>query len=261
MLAYDNGGEPVPSAGSGNVRIAMWSGPRTISTAMMRAWDARPDTFVCDEPLYAHYLQVTDYDHPGADEIIAHHEPDWRKVVGYLTGPIPHGKTIHYQKHMAHHLLPQIDRGWVRRLTNCFLIREPREMLASLAKVLPSPTVKETGLPQQVELFKMLSAERDQPAAVILAEDVLTNPAGMLRALCERVGVPYTDVMLSWKPGPRETDGIWAKHWYANVERSTGFGHYTPKDVVLPDRLLGVLDECQRLFDVLHGHRLTAARS
>src|SRR5262245_40777183 len=136
------------------VRIAMWSGPRNISTAMMRSWGNRPDTFVCDEPLYAHYLQQTGIDHPGAAEVIATHERDWARVVDWLTGPIPDGKPIFFQKRMAHHLLPQIDRTWLGLVSNAFLIRAPREMLASLAKVLPHPTVADTGLPQQVEIFE-----------------------------------------------------------------------------------------------------------
>src|SRR4051812_38982973 len=138
------------------VRIAMWSGPRNISTAMMRAWGQRPDTVVCDEPLYAHYLQHTGVDHPGAGEVIAHHEPDWRKVVAGLVGELPEGKSIFFQKHMAHHLLPHIDRGWLGAVTSAFLIRDPREMIASLARVTPNPTVADTGLPQQVEIFELV---------------------------------------------------------------------------------------------------------
>src|SRR5256714_224645 len=139
------------------VRIAMWSGPRNISTALMRSWGNRPDTVVCDEPLYAHYLLRTHAPHPGAAEVIACHESDWQKVVACLTGPIPDGKAIFYQKHMCHHLLPDIDRSWLDQVTNCFLIREPREMLNSLAKHLPNPTLEDTGLPQQVELFDTVS--------------------------------------------------------------------------------------------------------
>ena len=132
----------------------MWSGPRNISTAMMRSWENRPDTFVCDEPLYAHYLTRVDVDHPGRDEVVAHHEKDWRRVADRLTGPIPEGRTHFYQKHMAHHLLPEIDRDWLRHLEHAFLIRDPREMLASLAVRLPRPQLTDTGLPQQVEIFE-----------------------------------------------------------------------------------------------------------
>src|SRR5436190_9738229 len=155
------------------VRIAMWSGPRNISTAMMRSWGNRPDTFVCDEPLYAHYLQKTGYDHPGADEVIASHEPDWKKVVEWLTGPVPGGKPVFYQKHMAHHLLPEIERDWLASLTHAFLIRDPREMLLSLVKVMPHPAALDTGLPQQLELFRSVRAATGHTPPVIDARDVL----------------------------------------------------------------------------------------
>src|SRR3954447_3613844 len=209
------------------VRIAMWSGPRNISTAMMRAWGNRSDTFVCDEPLYAHYLRETGILHPGADEVIRCHEPDWRKVVAWLTGPVPEGKAIFYQKQMAHHLLPSIERGWLADLTNVFLIREPREMLTSLIRVTPDPTLEDTGLPQQVALFE---EERRRTGAVPLvldARDVLEDPRGMLERLCRGLGVPFAEAMLSWPPGRRETDGIWAKHWYSAVEQTTSFQPYT----------------------------------
>ncbi|HEX6984335.1 MAG TPA: hypothetical protein VF170_03110, partial [Planctomycetaceae bacterium] len=141
------------------LRLAVWSGPRNISTAMMRSWGNRSDTVVVDEPLYAHYLKVTRLPHPGADEVLAHHESDWRKVAEFLTGPVPGGKRIFYQKHMAHHLLPEIGRDWLSRLTHVFLIRDPKEMLTSLMKVLPEPRVEDTGLPQQVELFERVRDE------------------------------------------------------------------------------------------------------
>src|SRR5262249_9026534 len=134
-------------------RIAMWSGPRNISTALLRSWGNRPDTFVCDEPLYAHYLRATGLPHPAADEVIRRHEADWRMVVAWLTGDVPEGKSVFYQKHMSHHLLPQIDRGWLDRVDNAFLIRRPREVIPSLAKVLARPRLEDTGYPQQWEIF------------------------------------------------------------------------------------------------------------
>lgn len=238
------------------LRIAMWSGPRNISTAMMRAWGNRPDTFVCDEPLYAYYLKETGYDHPGADEVIAVHEPDWRKVVTWLTGPVPNNKPIFYQKHMSHHLLPQIERDWLGSLTNVFLIREPREMITSLAKILPNPTPEATGLPQQVELYQWVVAKTGKQPPVIDARDVLDNPRRMLTLLCESLGVPFTEAMLSWPPGPRDTDGVWAKHWYANVEKTTTFQPYAPKDEPVPDHMKGLLERCQAEYDWLYDRRL-----
>src|SRR5215475_1314395 len=180
------------------LRIAMWSGPRNISTAMMRAWGNRPDTFVCDEPLYAHYLLKTGVDHPGRDEVIAHHETDWHKVAAWLTGPAPEGKAIFYQKHMTHHLLPEIDRGWLKHLIHCFLIRDPGEMLTSLIKVTPNPRLEDTGLRQQCELFDYVRRDLGQKPPIMDAADVLKNPHGALTRLCDHLGIPFTRDMLSW---------------------------------------------------------------
>ena len=238
------------------VRIAMWSGPRNISTALLRSWGNRPDTVVRDEPLYAHYLAVTGVEHPGAAEVIEHHETDWKKVVAGLTGPVPEDKTVFYQKHMAHHLLSEIGRDWLEPLTHCFLIRDPNDMLASLVKHLPEPTLADTGLPQQLELFAWAQDRTGKIPAVIDAQDVLTEPERLLRLLCDAVGVAFDDCMLKWDPGPRPTDGIWAKHWYAAVERSTGFKPYAAKGEPLPDRLGKLHEHCVGYYRRMHHHRL-----
>lgn len=246
-----------PSRATGlPVRIAMWSGPRNISTALMRSWGNRPDATVCDEPLYAHYLRRTGIRHPGADEVIAHHESDWRRAVAGLLGPVPGGKAIFYQKHMAHHLLPHIERDWLGSLTHAFLVRDPREMLTSLVKTLPEPTRWDTGLPQQVEIFEWVRARTGEVPTVVDARDILEDPPGVLARLCDRLGVAFDEGMLSWPAGRRETDGIWARHWYANVERSTTFQPYAPKAVPVPEALRGLLDECVGLYERLHRHRL-----
>ncbi len=239
-------------------RIAMWSGPRNISTAMMRSWGNRPDTFVCDEPLYAHYLRHTGLAHPGAAEVIQHQENDWRRVVAWLTEAVPEGKPIFYQKHMAHHLLPHIDRGWLDRLTHCFLIREPREMLTSLLPFIPQPSLADTGLPQQVEIFESVRDRTGATPPVVDARDVLDNPRGVLTRLCAALDVPFTEAMLSWPPGRRDTDGIWAKHWYAAVKKSTGFQPYVPKPAPVPELLAGLYEQCVVLYQRLYEHRLTA---
>lgn len=239
------------------LRLAVWSGPRNISTAMMRSWGNRADTAVVDEPLYAYYLKATGLPHPGADEVIARHESDWRKVAEFLTGPAPGGKSVFYQKHMSHHLLPEIDRGWLSRLTNVFLIRDPNEMLTSLMKVLPEPRVTDTGLPQQIELFERVRRETGAAPPVFDAKDILDAPESMLRAMCSAVGVAFDPAMLSWPAGPRETDGVWAKHWYAEVEKTTGFRPFKAKDEPVPERLGFVYDECRRLYEELFRHRIT----
>lgn len=222
----------------------------------MRSWGARDDTVVVDEPLYAHYLAVTGRAHPGREEIIDRYETDWRAVVERITGPIPNGASIYYQKHMAHHLLPAMEWDWVGALRNAFLIREPREMLPSLVEFLPEPTLSDTGLPQQWRLFRQLREQRDEPPPVITARDVLTAPRSVLTVLCEALGVPFRDSMLSWTPGPRETDGLWATHWYDAVYASTGFRPYDPKDDPVPSRLQDLHEECRTLYAKLSAHRI-----
>jgi hypothetical protein len=244
--------------GSKGVRIAMWSGPRTISTALLRAWGSRPDTFVCDEPLYAHYLMATGRDHPGREEILRVHETNAGKVIAWLTGEIPHGKAIFYQKHMAHHLLPGMDRSWLRLVRNAFLIRDPREMLTSLIRVTPDPCLEDTGLPQQWELFERTLGRTGETPPVIDSRDVLENPRGVLEALCGALRIPFMECMLAWERGPRDTDGVWAKHWYASVEASTGFVAYRPKAERVPERLASLHGRCRAIYEELHAHRLTA---
>ncbi len=234
----------------------MWSGPRNISTAMMRSFGNRADTAVIDEPLYAAYLAMTGIDHPGRDEILAVGPTDWRHAVEYLLGPVPNDKTIFYQKHMAHHLLPEMEIEWIDSLTNCFLIRDPREMITSYIKVIPKPSADQLGLPQQVALFQREQQRTGTIPPVIDSRDVLENPEGVLRALCHRVGIDFDPAMLSWPPGRRSTDGIWARYWYANVERSTGFGSYQPKTEQVPAELMGVFEECQAWYDTLAAHRI-----
>jgi len=223
---------------------------------MMRAWGNRADTVVCDEPLYAHYLQATGVDHPGRDEVIAYHETDWRKVVADLTGPIPDGKTIYYQKHMSHHLLPDIGREWLAEMMHGFLIRDPREMLTSLLKNVPHPTLTDTGLPQQVELVTWIQEKTGRVPPIIDARDVLENPREVLTRLCDSFGAAFDESMLRWPAGRRETDGVWAKYWYDAVENSTGFGPYVAKNEPVPERLLSLLDECMECYAHLHALRM-----
>src|SRR5262245_55959604 len=158
------------------LRVAMWSGPRNISTAMMRSWGNRDDCAVVDEPLYAAYLAATGKPHPGAEEVIAAGETDWRKVVADLTdGPLP-GAAVCYQKHMTHHLLPEMDRVWLGKLTNCFLIRNPKEVLASYVKVIDAPTLADTGFSQQAEIFDWVRDHTGRIPLVVDSADVLRNP-------------------------------------------------------------------------------------
>lgn len=223
---------------------------------MMRSWGNRPDTFVCDEPLYAHYLLNTRVPHPGVDEVIRSQENDWRKVVAWLTEFEPPGKTVFYQKHMTHHLLPQIDRAWLDRVANAFLIREPREVVTSFVKVAGEPRLQDTGLPQQLEIFNWVRMRTGKTPAVVDTRDVLNDPAHTMRLLCASLGLEFTEAMLSWPPGPRETDGIWAKYWYDSLLKTTSFQPYKPKDDPVPPRLAGLLEEAEEIYNKLYEHRL-----
>ena len=222
----------------------------------MRSFGSRPDTVVSDEPLYAHYLLVTGVRHPGRHEIIASQENDWRKVTETLVGPVPGGRAIWYQKHMAHHLLPVVGRDWLDRLTHAFLIREPDEMLASLLRTYPEAGLADTGLTQQWEIFERVAARLGRAPPVVLSSDVLREPRAMLTKLCEALGIPFLPAMLNWPPGRRDTDGIWAPHWYAAVEASTGFEPWRPKPVVLPESQQSLLADCRRWYAKLYRHRL-----
>ena len=237
----------------------MWSGPRNVSTAFMRSWENRPDTIVVDEPFYAHYLVATGLDHPGRDEIVAHHESDWRRVVESLLAPLPPGVGILYQKQMSHHLLRDMGRDWLSSMTHAFLIRDPAPMLASLEDKLGRFDLDATGLPQQVEIFDFVVRTMGRVPPVVDSADLLAAPEPMLRALCAALGVPFSPRMLAWPAGARATDGIWAKHWYERVERTTGFepaeSTGTPR---LTGRLAALDARCRPLYEKLRAHRLRA---
>ena len=222
----------------------------------MRSWENRPDTVVVDEPFYAFYLKETDTKHPGSEEVIAQGETDWRKVVTQLTGPIPHQAHIFYQKQMTHHLLPEISRYWLRDVTNCFLIRDPAAVITSYIKKNPEPKLNDLGFVQQAEIFDFVRGQTHSIPPVIDADDILRDPERMLRLLCDKIGVEFSDAMLSWPPGPRETDGIWAKYWYAEVERSTGFQPYRERKIEVAERLREVHTRCRECYERLHTARL-----
>ena len=241
------------------LRLAMWSGPRNVSTAFMRAWENRPDTVVVDEPFYAHYLAVTGLDHPGREEVIASQPCDWRQVVDSLLAPLPGGANILYQKQMSHHLLPGMGREWLGLMSHAFLIRDPAPMLASLEDKLGRFDLDATGLPQQVEIFDFVERTTGRVPPVVDSADLLAAPEPVLRALCAALDIPFDRRMLSWPAGPRASDGVWAKHWYERVERSTGFEPAEAAQIPrLQDQLAELEAQCRPLYQKLHAHRLRA---
>jgi Sulfotransferase domain len=236
------------------IRVAAWSGPRNISTAMMRAWENRGDCAVSDEPLYAHYLAATRLDHPGRDEVIAAGEADWRRVVERLAGPVPEGRAVWYQKHMTHHLLPGIETGWVHALTNVFLIRDPLLVVASYVKSRANVEPDDIGLLQQARLFDEVAQALGNAPPVIDSERFLHDPRGHLERLCARIGVPFTERMLHWPAGRRASDGVWAPYWYDAVWKSTGFEPPRERSVRLDGDAARAAAACRGAYERLLAH-------
>jgi len=244
----DSSAQPEP------VRIAMWSGPRNISTALMRAWEHRGDCTVSDEPLYARYLATTGLDHPAAAEVIASGRTQWSQLVAELTGPVPGGQPVWYQKHMTHHLLPGDDIAWVQQLHNVFLIRDPALVVASYVKSRAQCEPADIGLLQQAQLFDQVAQGLGRAPLVIDGETFLTDPAHYLQLICADACVAYTPRMLRWPAGPRTSDGVWAPHWYAAVWRSTGFEPPRAREVALDDAGQRVADACRPAYEALLRH-------
>lgn len=239
----------------GCLKLSVWSGPRNVSTALMYAFRQRPDTLVVDEPLYGHYLRVTGADHPGDEEVLAAMDTDGERVVrDVLLGPCE--RPVHFFKNMAHHLTG-LDRGFLAGLSNVLLARDPAEMLPSLAHQLSEPTLRDTGLVQQAEILDHVIGNGDEPV-VLDARELLLDPGGVLRGACGRLGIPFHEGMLGWPAGPKPEDGVWARHWYANVHASTGFSAYRPKEEAFPERLRPLLEECRPLYERLRGYAIPA---
>ena len=209
-------------------RICFWSGPRNVSTALMYAFAQRSDTQVIDEPLYAHYLHTkygadADSTHPGTAEVLASMSTDAEAVIrDVILGPCD--RPVLFMKQMAHHLI-DIDLSFLQQTDNVFLIRDPHEMLPSLAKIIGTPTLADTGLKTQHDLLVLLRAVGQSPP-ILDARLLLENPRGVLCQLCERLDLEFEVAMLSWETGGNPADGVWAPYWYTNVHRSTGFAPY-----------------------------------
>lgn len=239
------------------VRIAMWSGPRNISTAMMRSWENRNDTIVVDEPLYGPYLYRSKKKHPMHKEIIADQGQQQRPIIEQLTTDnLPNGKNIFYQKHMCHHIFTDDDIHWIFALHNIFLIRQPREVVSSYLKKHNTVTPEDLGYPQQLRLFQAVKNHNKQYPTVIDSHNFLKNPEKTLKHVCYLLNISFDINMLSWPPGYRKTDGIWAPHWYNQVIQSTGFKQYQDKSLMLSEKELSIVKQCQPYYDELKAHAL-----
>ncbi len=238
------------------LRIAMWSGPRNISTALMRAWENRDDCVVWDEPLYGYYLNATGIAHPGAAEVIAEQGTDANAIIARCIGDIPGGKRIFYQKHMTLHLLPELDRSWLSSLQNCFLIREPEAVIASYAAVRSDATLEDIGFVQQAELFDHVKRSSGEIPLVIDSREFLLDPRCMLEAVCDQLKIEFVPAMLNWPKGARDSDGVWAKHWYDSVWNSTGFATYRARDYQLSAKDREISLQASPYYEELYQYRL-----
>jgi hypothetical protein len=237
------------------VRVAMWSGPRNISTALMRAFENRPDAVVVDEPLYSAYLLRTGIDHPAREEVIASQPSELTTAVEHLSAPLPRGRRVHYAKHMAHHVSRDMDLSWTRHFRNVLLIRDPVEVVASYVRSRETCEPEDIGLPQQQWLLELWDGYGIE-VPIIDAKDFLGAPEAQLRRLCGWLGIPFTDRMLSWPAGPRASDGVWAPYWYAAVWSSTGFQPWRPRATTLSDHDAAVAEACRPMYAALHARRL-----
>ena len=239
------------------VRIAMWSGPRNISTAMMRSFENRPDAAVVDEPFYAAYLAATGLAHPMRDEVLASQPQDWREVAAAMAGPAPGGRAIFYQKHMTHHMLDGVGLDWTQACRSAFLIRDPAAVLASYTVKRAEVTLADIGIVRQRELFEREADRRGVAPPVVEGRDVLADPGRVLHALCAALAIPFRPEMLSWPAGPRDTDGVWAPAWYDAVERSTGFEPPGEASATrLSDDLQRIADQARPHYEALAAHAL-----
>ncbi|MDJ0684860.1 MAG: HAD family hydrolase [Alphaproteobacteria bacterium] len=248
-----------PDAGRGGepVRIAMWSGPRNISTAMMRSFGARSDCAVYDEPFYAAFLYDSGQDHPMRGRVIASQPTDWRAVVRRITGPAPEGRPIWYQKHMGHHMMPHYGLNWVDGFANAFLVRDPARVAASYTAKWAETTPAMLGYAAQRAIFDRAADRLGHAPPVVDAEDILADPRGVLTVLCRALGLAFDESMLSWTPGRRDTDGVWAEHWYGAVERSTGFHAPQNDPPDLNDASRALADACRDDYQAMSRHRIT----
>ena len=230
--------------------VACWSGPRNISTALMRSWSSRKDTFISDEPFYAYYLNKTKLKHPMHKEIVKNYSSNYFEIVKYLTNQIPENKKIWYQKHMAHHILDLNNIDWITNFENCILLRNPKEVISSFSRKNILNSVEQLGYPQQYEIIKFLK-KRNKSYVIIDSSELLQNPEKMLSAWCKKININFDKSMLKWRKGNHVNDGIWWKVWYDSVIKTTEFQKYKKKDINIEYKYDSIYNESMKYYNYL----------
>ena len=242
------------------MRIAMWSGPRNLSTAMMYAFSSRSDSVVIDEPFYAAYLHSSGLIHPMQNAILASQPTQPDVVIEQCLGEMPDGKSLYYQKQMTHHMLPTFSLDWLKEVNNVFLIRHPARVVASYQQKREKPTLEDIGFVKQLEIFNYVKKISGTIPVVVDSDDILENPAQVLQTLCEAIGIEYQSTMLSWTAGGNPADGVWAPHWYESVWKSTGLRPTVKKPLPeLPSELNSIANAAIPYYEEIARHKITVA--
>ena len=234
------------------IRIFMWSGPRNISTALMRSFENRADTKVYDEPFYSYYLKNTNLDHPMKDEIINTYPYNENEVINLITKNDDKYK-IFYQKHMTHHILDKTNLEWINKGLNCFLIRDPAKVIVSYIKKNSLRSIKDVGFEKLYQIFKLLNLK---DPIVINSDYLLKDPKRYLKILCQKLNLDFDEKMLNWPKGFRDTDGIWSKVWYQDVISTTTFNSNNKKEYNIPKDFENIYKECQKIYEEINKYSI-----
>ncbi len=234
--------------------IYMWSGPRNLSTALMRSFENREDTEVYDEPFYAYYLNKTKLNHPMKKEIINNYPVSQAKIIKQIT-TIPDNKKIFYQKHMTHHIIKNTKLTWINKGHNCFLIRHPAKVINSYIKKNKLSNINDIGFKKQYEIFNKIKKNKFK-YVVINADNILINPNKTIKKLCKKLNINFSQRMLHWRKGKRNTDGIWSKVWYKNVEASTTFSKYKNENLSVPKKYFKIYIEALKYYEKMNEYTI-----
>ncbi len=237
------------------MNIFMWSGPRNISTALMRSFENRDDTQVIDEPFYAYYLHKTKKNHPMKNEIIKKYLINEEKIINLIMKKPEKDKKIYYQKHMTHHILDITQIDWIYNGVNCFLIRDPLEVINSYSKKNSLETSYDIGYPSLLKIFNKLKLSNKE-TVVINSKDLLNSPKKVLKKLCNKINIDFDNKMINWPKGARSTDGIWSSVWYESVKKSSNFGKYVKNTEPLPSKFKYIYDECLEIYNLINKYKI-----